>query len=74
MAKNIQVLNRICAISDIHVDYKQNLEFIENLSEDEYVNDGLILAGDVTDDMTLLRTVLELLNSKFRTVFFVPGM
>ena len=70
---NSNVLRKVFAIADIHVDYKQNLEFINQLPADKYVDDGLVLAGDVTDHMSLLRSVLESLCKKFKSVFFVPG-
>ena len=70
---NSNVLRKVFAIADIHVDYKQNLEFINQLPADKYVDDGLVLAGDVTDHMSLLRSVLESLCTKFKSVFFVPG-
>ena len=70
---NSNVLRKLFAIADIHVDYKKNLEFINQLPADRYADDGLVLAGDVTDHMSLLRSVLESLCKKFKSVFFVPG-
>ena len=70
---NSNVLRKLFAIADIHVDYKKNLEFINQLPADRYADDGLVLAGDVTDHMSLLRSVLETLCNKFKSVFFVPG-
>ena len=64
---------RIFALSDIHIDYPTNLQWLQNLSGQDYVEDILILAGDVTDDLDLLASALELLVKKFRKVCFVPG-
>ena len=64
---------RIHAISDIHVDYPDNLVWLRNLSNSEYRDDILILAGDVSDDMGLLAEVFQLLQDKFHRVCFVPG-
>jgi len=64
---------RVFAVSDIHVDYEENLLWILNLSNEEYRDDILILAGDVTDKMALLKQVFDALVEKFKTVLFVPG-
>jgi len=64
---------RVYAISDIHVDYSANLAWLRSLSDDDFTEDILILAGDVTDDIGLLTESLELVISKFRKVCFVPG-
>lgn len=66
-------MSRIFAISDLHVDYSQNLEIVKNWSDDEYKNDVLILAGDVTDSPELLKTTLMILREKFSKICFVPG-
>ena len=42
---------RVFAVSDIHVDYAENLAWVLSLDHREYANDILILAGDVTDQM-----------------------
>ena len=64
---------RVYALSDIHVDYAENLAWIKALTEAEYRDDLLLLAGDVTDDIGLLEEVLCHLCVCFRQVFFVPG-
>ena len=64
---------RVFAVSDIHVDYEENLNWILSLDNEEYANDILILAGDVTDKMPLLERVLVSLAASFKTVLFVPG-
>ena len=40
---------RVFAVSDIHVDYAENLDWILSLDAREFSEDVLILAGDVTD-------------------------
>ena len=45
----------------------------EDLSDNAYQDDILILAGDISDDQTVLRTTFQLMASKFAHVFFVPG-
>ncbi len=64
---------RIHAVSDIHVDYEENFNWIKNLSNEDYTNDVLILAGDVSDNMVSLGKVFTLLKNKFFRVLFVPG-
>ena len=64
---------RIFAVSDLHVDIPENLRWLEGWSPTLYQNDVLIVAGDVTDKMTLLRTTLKSLTQKFASVCYVPG-
>ena len=64
---------RVFAVSDIHVDYAENLDWILSLDAREFSEDVLILAGDVTDKIQLLRQVFDSLVSCFKTVLFVPG-
>jgi len=64
---------RVFAVSDIHVDYKENLAWILSLDSKEYGDDILILAGDVTEKMSLLEQVLVSLAVSFKVVLFVPG-
>ena len=66
-------MSRIFAISDIHVDIPENLRLVESWSASEYRNDVLIVAGDVTDNLSLLKTVLQSLTQKFLKVCYVPG-
>ncbi|MDA1371837.1 MAG: metallophosphoesterase [Proteobacteria bacterium] len=64
---------KIYALSDLHVDYPENLDWIMSLGEFDYRDDILILAGDVTHSLTVLSQILASLREKFRDVFFVPG-
>lgn len=64
---------RIYAISDLHVDFKENYQWLENLSAQDFTEDILVLAGDISDDRTLLKNTFELLRKRFGGVFFVPG-
>ena len=66
-------MSRIFAISDIHVDVQENLCLVESWSASDYKNDVLIVAGDVTDNTSLLKTVLKSLAEKFCKVCYVPG-
>ncbi len=64
---------RVLAISDIHVDYPENMKWVQNLSDSDYIEDVLILAGDVTDETSLLEKCFRSLVKKFSVVMFVPG-
>jgi predicted phosphodiesterase len=66
-------MSRVFAISDVHVDLTDNLEWVKSLSQSNYQQDVLIVAGDVTDDMTLLEHTLQNLKQKFAEVCYVPG-
>ena len=64
---------RLFAISDIHIDYAENLQKMVGLSDVDFQQDSLILAGDVTDDLKKLDYLFVRLVEKFRHVFYVPG-
>src|SRR5215471_4703717 len=64
---------RVFALSDIHIDYDVNAEWIADLSNFEYRDDVLILAGDVTNTRRLLEWCLCTLAKRFKRVLFVPG-
>ena len=49
------------------------MAWIEALSQAEYTNDALILAGDVSHDLHKLKAALTTLRARFAEVFFVPG-
>lgn len=74
---NLLVFNmytgRIYTISDLHVDQKANMEWVENLSDNNYSWDTLIVAGDITHDIRKLFHTLRILREKFREVYFCPG-
>lgn len=64
---------KVFALSDIHIDYDINKQWLANLSTTDYCNDVLILAGDVSDSLQLLEWCLKTLASRFKKVLFVPG-
>jgi predicted phosphodiesterase len=64
---------RIFALSDIHVDFDANARWVASLSTQDYRDDFLILAGDISDSLRLLETSLITLANRFRKVFYVPG-
>jgi len=46
---------------------------MNNISEDDYKEDILILAGDITDSLIDFTLALESMKRRFKEVFFVPG-
>ncbi|EDO49169.1 predicted protein [Nematostella vectensis] len=66
-------MSKIFAISDLHVDIPANKRWVECLSSSQFRHDVIIVAGDVTDNMEVLKQVLGNLKMKFREVCYVPG-
>lgn len=64
---------RVYAISDLHTDIRANREALARAPLSGHGGDVLIVAGDIADSTAVLRDTLELLASRFREVFFVPG-
>lgn len=64
---------RLFAASDLHVDFKENRLLLQKLSDVDYQQDALIVAGDIAHQLEIIRDTLSLLRSKFRTLFFTPG-
>ena len=63
---------RVFAISDLHVDFRENLQWVNRLSDFEYRDDVLLIAGDVSHRLDRVSSVFETLNEKFAHLFFVP--
>jgi len=66
-------MTRIFSISDLHVDYKQNMDWLENLSNTDFQSDYLIIAGDISDNPLRFAKALTVLSARFKQLFFVPG-
>ncbi len=64
---------RLFAISDLHVDYRENKNWVNALSKKDYQNDFLILSGDISSRFSLFKKTLDQLNHLFKSVFFVFG-
>lgn len=64
---------RVFAVSDIHVDFDINFQWVRQLSRADYRDDILILAGDVTHKLAELASCLNELAARFAKVLFVPG-
>ena len=64
---------RLFATSDLHTDYKENFRWLQELSDTDYRADALIVAGDISDRMEIIRETFELLRAKFRYLLYTPG-
>ncbi len=68
-----EVTLRVFAISDVHTDYEENLQRLAGLPTVGFRDDALILAGDVSHNLAVLRRTFAIFLERFRHVFFVPG-
>lgn len=73
MRGSSQPAARVFAVSDIHVDFDVNVQWLRQLSRADYRNDILILAGDVTHKLAELSRCLGEIAERFGKVLFVPG-
>jgi hypothetical protein len=64
---------RVFACSDIHVDFSENMAWIQGLSSRDYSRDVLLLAGDVCHEIGRIEEALRCLREKFAEVFFLNG-
>jgi predicted phosphodiesterase len=64
---------RVLAVSDLHVDYEANAQWVRGLSRADYVNDVLLLCGDISDSEATLRWCFDEFVQRFKSVMFVPG-
>ena len=64
---------RVFAISDLHVDYAANARWVASLSTTQYLDDILIVAGDVSNSLQQLEWALKTIAARFKKVLFVPG-
>jgi len=65
---------RIFAISDVHIDHGNSVMLWANgISNTEFKNDILLVAGDVGDTFNSVKIGLSIFKRKFRRVFYVPG-
>ena len=64
---------RLFATSDLHTDYRENFRWLQELSDNDYRDDALIVAGDISDRLEVIRETLLLLRAKFRYLLFTPG-
>jgi hypothetical protein len=64
---------RIFAVSDLHTDFAENRRRLQQVLSTSYLQDALIVAGDIADDFRIIDWTLRKLRSQFGQVFYVPG-
>mmetsp|Transcript_36783 Transcript_36783/g.66132 ORF Transcript_36783/g.66132 Transcript_36783/m.66132 type:complete len:537 (+) Transcript_36783:53-1663(+) len=66
---------RVVTISDIHVDYKANIAWFDKHipKKTKGIFNVLILPGDISDDIEVLRNTLKMFLAGFDVVCFTPG-
>ncbi|MCI0392399.1 MAG: metallophosphoesterase [Acidobacteria bacterium] len=64
---------RIFASSDLHTDFAENRRRLEQISSTAYLQDVLVVAGDIADNLKIIDWTLRKLRSLFGAVFYVPG-
>lgn len=69
--RKLEAVERIWAVSDLHMEHEANVAFVRSLNG--YEKDALIVAGDVCSSLLMLRGTLQLLVQKFRHVFYCVG-
>lgn len=64
---------KVFTVSDVHIDYEDNRLWLSNLSSSDFLDDILIISGDLSDNLLLLEQCFSEIGKKFSYVFFVPG-
>lgn len=64
---------KVYAISDLHIDFDGNAKWFFNAFDADYDEDVLIVAGDVSDELSRLEQCFTYLARRFKQVIFVPG-
>jgi hypothetical protein len=64
---------RIFASSDLHTDFAENWRVVRELSTQAFLDDTLIVAGDIADDLGVIEGTLRMLGARFRHVCYLPG-
>jgi len=64
---------RVYAMSDIHYDHAGNEEWAHGIDATKFLDDVLIIAGNVCDTRRGVIRALTTLRAKFRRVFYLPG-
>src|SRR5581483_2839739 len=64
---------RVFAISDLHSDFAENWKTLQQLSQEDYQNDVVLIAGDIADNLLVIARTLSHMRARFSQVFYVPG-
>eukprot|EP00804_Cyclotella_cryptica_P017049 CCRYP_003289-RA/>CCRYP_003289-RA protein AED:0.12 eAED:0.12 QI:0/-1/0/1/-1/1/1/0/497 len=69
-------IERILLLSDLHCDYAANRDWLENMcasQEKSHSRTMILVAGDVSHNLSILRWTFRTLKKSFEEVAFVPG-
>lgn len=76
-------IQRIFILSDLHTDHIRNMEWLQqrcscaptsNTTTTPGPKDALIIAGDISHDLSILQETIQLIQSSLQcSIFFVPG-
>ncbi|KAK2953089.1 putative metallophosphoesterase family protein [Blattamonas nauphoetae] len=64
-------MSSIYLLSDLHINYPENWQWLNSIKGHE--NDILIIAGDISHDLSELQKCLHTLVRRFLSIFFIPG-
>jgi predicted phosphodiesterase len=64
---------RVFAVSDLHIDYASNCQWVRDLSLVDYQDDILLLGGDISHKIPLIEACFKQMVACFKHVIFVPG-
>src|SRR5262245_27159009 len=64
---------RIFIVSDLHTDFAENRRRLQEISSTSYLQDTLVVAGDIAVDLRCFDWTLRKLRSQFGQVFYVPA-
>ncbi|KAJ9534221.1 hypothetical protein QJQ45_006958 [Haematococcus lacustris] len=67
------ILDAGVTVQDLHVDQGGNLEVLRDVSGTAFLDDVLLIAGDIADSLTAAKQALEILRPRFHRVVAVPG-
>ena len=73
LTAGLSTCRNIYAVSDLHVEHRSNMDWVESLSHAQYGSDVLICAGDVADRLETFEVAMQHLVRAFHTVFYTPG-
>jgi len=63
----------IYAMSEVHYDNPQNEEWANSIHATKFLDDVLLITGNLADSFRVLERAFTCLRPKFRRVFYVPG-
>lgn len=63
----------LIAVSDLHVEHRENREAVEHFLRPGSSDDWLLIAGDVANSFDRIEWALSLLQRRFARVIWVPG-